>query len=277
MKKLYVTDLDGTLLQNDATLSENSIKKLNQIISDGGYFSFSSARSPASLSYFAENLNFNIPLILMNGAMIYDINTMKCINVEIVDKNCIEEILEIISTFSCRCHIYAYENDDIIIYNKEKEFDNVFEFTNNRTYIQKYKKVDYFKNLKDKNIFYFAFHDNRSIIEPLYSALSKRKDIIEFTYYKDTYIEDCWYLEIYSKNANKGNGVKFLKEFLNIDYVVSFGDNNNDLDMIKFSDKGIAVANAVDTLKEYADEIIGYNYDDAVSNYIFNDFYKKNE
>lgn len=277
MKKLYVTDLDGTLLQNDATLSINSINKLNQIISDGGYFSFSSARSPASLSYFADNLNLNIPLILMNGAMIYDITKMKCLNVEIIDKKCIEEVLEIISKVPCSCHIFAYENEDIIIYNKETEFENIIKFSNNRTYIQKHKKVDCFQSLKDKNIFYFAFHDKSSVTDPLYSVLSKRRDNIEFTYYKDTYIEDCWYLEIYSKNANKGNGVKFLKHFLNADYVVSFGDNNNDLDMIKISDKGIAVQNAVDALKENADEIIGYNFDDAVSNYIFDDFYKNKE
>ncbi|MBR4949636.1 MAG: HAD family phosphatase, partial [Clostridia bacterium] len=92
MKKLYISDLDGTLLQNDCTLSEATIKIINKFIADGGYFSFSTARSPASVSEFVRDIKLNIPLILMNGAMIYDIQKMKCIKIEFMEKNHINAV-----------------------------------------------------------------------------------------------------------------------------------------------------------------------------------------
>ncbi len=274
MKKLYVSDLDGTLLQNDSTLSENTIKKINQVINGGGYFSFSTARSPASISYFVKSINFNIPLILMNGAMIYDVDKMKCINVELMDKESVNKVIDILSKSSYCCDIFSYENEEIIVYNNEKENDEYYKFCENKVFIKKYRKINNLNSLRNKNIFYFAFHDKSSIVNPIYSTLEKQKNI-EFVYYNDTYVDDCWFLEIFSKKANKGNGLKFLKKYINADYSIAFGDNNNDIEMIKYADKGVAMKNAVKLLKENADEITGYNYEDAVAEYIFNDFYKK--
>ena len=65
-----------------------------------------------------------------------------------------------------------------------------------------------------------------------------------------------------------------MKDFVGADFVTAFGDNSNDIIMLKSADKAVAVSNAVDALKENADEIIGNNFDDAVAKYIEKDFYK---
>ncbi len=273
MKKLYITDLDGTLLQNDCTLSERTVKIINKFIADGGYSSFSTARSPASISEFLKYINPRIPLILMNGAMIYDVEKMKCIKIEFMEKNHINAVIDIALENHCNFSIFALENEEIMVYNNEKDKDEYYDFPNGKSFIKRYRKAEDINLLRDKNIFYFAFYDKKAILDPINRALKEKEDI-EYVYYNDTYEDDFFFLEIFSKNANKGNGLLFLKDYVGADFVTAFGDNSNDIIMLKSADKGIAVSNAVDVLKENADEIIGYNFDDAVSEYIEKDFYK---
>ena len=73
--------------------------------------------------------------------------------------------------------------------------------------------------------------------------------------YKDTVIDKEYeYLDITPKNINKDTALKILRDYLNIENneIMAIGDNLNDLEMVKNSGLGIAVANAYDELKEVA-------------------------
>ena len=49
-------------------------------------------------------------------------------------------------------------------------------------------------------------------------------DGINVNYYRDVY-EDCYFLEAYSSEASKANGIKYLSKYINYDKVICFGDN----------------------------------------------------
>ena len=72
IKRLYITDLDGTLLNSKGEVSENTIKKINSLTEKGIYFTFATARSVYSAKLITAGLNINIPYLLMNGVSIYD-------------------------------------------------------------------------------------------------------------------------------------------------------------------------------------------------------------
>ena len=59
-----------------------------------------------------------------------------------------------------------------------------------------------------------------------------------------------------------------LKKMLGADRVVAFGDNLNDLEMLHLSDYGIAVADAVEEVRQQADLVIGASDDDGVADYL---------
>ena len=72
MENLYVSDLDGTLLNNRQEITLFSSDNLNKLIDSGLNFTIATARTPATVVDIISNLNIKLPLILMNGVIIYD-------------------------------------------------------------------------------------------------------------------------------------------------------------------------------------------------------------
>jgi len=75
MKILYVTDLDGTLLNSKDKLSEYTIKAINNLIENGMCFSYATARSLSSASIVTKGLKTDIPVIIYNGTFIVNAYT----------------------------------------------------------------------------------------------------------------------------------------------------------------------------------------------------------
>lgn len=71
-KTLFVTDLDGTLLNSDMALSDRTVELLNEVIDKGVNFTFASARSWNSAYPLLERLNLKVPAVTYNGAFIVD-------------------------------------------------------------------------------------------------------------------------------------------------------------------------------------------------------------
>src|SRR5690554_6856541 len=72
---LYISDLDGTLLNGQAELSPVSRNLLKEMIADGLCFTVASARSVYSISQMLKGLSLNLPVIEFNGAFISDLET----------------------------------------------------------------------------------------------------------------------------------------------------------------------------------------------------------
>ena len=75
------------------------------------------------------------------------------------------------------------------------------------------------------------------------------------------------FVEITPDGAHKGAAVARLCQRLGIDRseVIAFGDNNNDLTMLEWAGRGVAMGNAVDEAKRVADEITSTNVDHGVA------------
>ena len=72
MKTLYVTDLDGTLLRSDQTISAYTNETINRLVEQGMLFSYATARSYVTARKVAGELRAQIPLIVYNGTFIID-------------------------------------------------------------------------------------------------------------------------------------------------------------------------------------------------------------
>ena len=75
MKTLYISDLDGTLLHNDQTVSDFSAKTIEALIQKGLQFSYATARSYATASKVTANLQPRLPVIVFNGTFIIEPQT----------------------------------------------------------------------------------------------------------------------------------------------------------------------------------------------------------
>lgn len=70
--KLYISDLDGTLLNNEMMLSEETIEIINSLLEKGLNFTFATARSMDSVEKITNPLKLNLPFVIYNGGAIYD-------------------------------------------------------------------------------------------------------------------------------------------------------------------------------------------------------------
>lgn len=75
----YVTDLDGTLLNSEQKLSAYTVRVITEAMEQGMIISFATARGFISADIVAADISWKYPLILYNGALIYDSMTHKVI------------------------------------------------------------------------------------------------------------------------------------------------------------------------------------------------------
>lgn len=67
---LYVTDLDGTLLTPEESLSPFTVRVINRLVEQGVSFTYATARSLHSSSKVTQGLTKRLPVTIYNGAFV---------------------------------------------------------------------------------------------------------------------------------------------------------------------------------------------------------------
>jgi len=269
-KSLYISDLDGTLLGSDKELSSYTKNTLNTLISNGIHFSVATARSAATAIKILEGLNLNVPVVFMNGVVIYDLAQMKYVKSEVIPARTARDIIAVLKKHDITGFMYTIHDNEQITYYENLCTEVMKEYYDERVnkYNKPYFKVESFmEKAFDSNIIYFSFMDTYERLYKVQIELRDHKEI-DSVLYRDVYNENIWFLEIHSKNASKYNAVKYLRESLGYDTIIGFGDNLNDIPLFEACDERYAVSNAVDELKEKANGIIDDNNSDGVAKYI---------
>ena len=264
---LYISDLDGTLLTNDAKVSSLSKKLLNEALDDKINFTIATARTPATVINILDRINFSLPIITMNGAAIYDLNKKEYIHTNYINPKLVKEINTIINKHNMNAFIYTLKENHLYIYHKDlaNSAQREFYYGRNTNPYKTFINGDLDSNAK---VLHFALLDSKENIDTLYNEIIKIPNLYVVKY-KDTYI-DCYCLEIYDITTSKANAINYLKNKYNFNKLITFGDNVNDIPMFKISDECYAVANAVDELKKISTSTIDSNTNDAVAKFIHN-------
>jgi Cof subfamily protein (haloacid dehalogenase superfamily) len=267
MKTLYISDLDGTLLNSHAELSEQTINTLNRAYESGVHFTIATARTAATSVHMLQRVKINTPAILMNGVLIYDFVEKKYIKKELLDKDTIKKVLDVMTAEGQTGLMYTLENEELNTYYERLDNTALKSFIDER--IQKYNKQFTKKEFRivDSQVIYFCFLSDSDSIHRLHDSMSAI-DGLRIEMYKDIYSDDLWYLEVFSETASKHNAVQYLRKHYGFDKIVGFGDNLNDIPLFAACDECYAVANAKPEVKEIATGIIGSNDGDGVARWL---------
>ncbi|MCC8073099.1 MAG: HAD family hydrolase, partial [Clostridiales bacterium] len=87
MKTLYVSDLDGTLLNSSQRTSDFTNKTINTLVKKGMIFSYATARSYHTSKIVTEGLCEELPIIMYNGAFILNGKTGEFLTSNFFDKS----------------------------------------------------------------------------------------------------------------------------------------------------------------------------------------------
>ncbi|MBR5425122.1 MAG: HAD-IIB family hydrolase, partial [Clostridiales bacterium] len=250
-KTLYVSDLDGTLMRNDETLSENTVRIINGLVERGLDFTYATARSVESARPIAGGLKLKLPVVTRNGAVLADNATGKHIRKAVFTDEEVALLKELLTDIPYCGYVSCFIGEEMIRTTMEGKHS---------VGLQGY--LDYYKN--DPTMKYMDSYEEmfcglpgyvtcigeKEEIEPIYDRV-RAYDCWECIFQKDTYRDEFW-LEICPKNCTKAKSLLKLKEDLGYDRLVVFGDSLNDVSMFKIADEAYAVSNARDEVKALA-------------------------
>ena len=264
MSKLYVSDLDGTLLRSDQVTSDYTNQVINTLVDKGMLFSYATARSLITAKKVTMGIQAKIPLIVYNGAFVIDNVTEEILIANYFDDT-VFTLLDDLFNNNIYPIVYSYiKGSEKFSFVPELCTKGMNKFIESRNGDVCTNAVSSLAELKLGNVFYITCIDDSEKLKPLYN---KYKDTYHCVFQKDIYTEHQW-LEIMPKSASKANAIKQLKEYLDCEKVVAFGDGTNDIDMFQLADEAYAVENAVDELKAIATAVIESNNDDGVAKWL---------
>lgn len=263
---LFISDLDGTLLNSQQEISRKSQTIIRQLTDAGLNFTIATARSKDSVLSLISSLGILLPVIVSNGAFIYDPLRQHNIIANYIDKEMFEVILEACREVGESPLVFSCKEPEYRVYYRELCNPSIENFVRDRVYRgdRRFKQVRRFSFTEDENIYTVSLSIEKSAVEEVCRVLSERLNLLVH-YHEDIYYAGYYWVEIANQNATKRNAVRFVKEYLKADRLICFGDNLNDCSMFEEADLKYAVSNANEVLKKAATAIIGSNDEDGVA------------
>lgn len=274
MKTLYVSDLDGTLLNSDSALSKNTISIINKLVEEGMEFTFATARSIVSASLVSKGLHLRTPLIVYNGVYVLGSQDYSILFSHTFDKQAAKEILSLFIARGLYPFVYAnIDGVERVSYVDHQMHEGASFYMNARAGDKRFRKVKNIDDLLEGEVFYFTCMNDKGILKPIYDTLKIKHDYV-LVFQQELYREEYW-LEIMPHNVSKAQAILKLKELGDYEHIVSFGDAMNDIEMFQISDECYAVENAIDELKQYATGIIVDHNQDGVAKWLLKNYKKE--
>lgn len=268
IRTLYISDLDGTLLDTSGRITEKTSEIINYFAGRGLDFTFATARTIYSAGAITAGLKLYDLCVLMNGVCIYDLKKQRYVSTESVSQELSEKIISLFEENGIECFMFRICGEKLTTYYTELTERVMESFAEDRrkNYGKPFVQCSDLRDITKGEAVYFTAMNDHDRLLPVRDAVKASKGL-DCAFYEDTYTGK-WYLEIFSSGASKANGIKKLRSLGGFDEIVCFGDNLNDLSMFEQSDLKIAVANARDEVKAAADIIIGSNDSDGVAEYL---------
>ncbi len=273
MKKLFITDLDGTLLNSESRVSKRSANIISSLSRQGALISVATARTPATVEPLLSHTLTTPPAIVVTGATLWDRHEHQFISPRFIDCHATQKIVTTCRLCGVNPFIYSIENRGVIhtlffgsLSAREQKF--ISERSNlplkQVTILPDSAYLDW--HATPETILILAL-GHTSLIAHLAATLSAA-NAYSISTYPDNLNPNTSYIEIFAQGVDKASAVKQLKEQTKAEQLIVFGDNLNDLSMMAVADIAIAVENALPQVKEAADIVIGNHNNDAVALYI---------
>lgn len=258
MFALTVTDFDGTLAKTDKTISDYTVNVIRAYRQNGGIFTIATGRMTEGILFSLNEVGItdDIPVISYQGADIRLAKSGKILHSSALDSDLAEEIISYCKTQGIFCQTY---DDGMMVCETE------------HPHVARYCQVcrvshrlvpdlcDLAKHRPLKKILTWIEEEQMPAIKKqMEKRFGDRCKVCQSSRH---------FLEFFDLNTDKGKALRFLANYYNvpIQSTMAFGDQFNDLEMIRAAGFGVAVQNAVPELRNAADYVAESNDLDGVA------------
>ena len=275
--RLYVSDLDGTFLNNDAVVSDYSKRKLNGLLSEGLNFTVASARNVHSVRTLLGDINLKLPVIGSNGAYISEFKTGTPLLINSIDNDIAKDIFSLIKSHRSVPFVTTHNGKEDCLYFNEVMNGGMQWYLDERNTAGD-KRLRWTENVQGRlgeRIICLNVINRKEHLEDLFAdVIDRYAEHVEINYFENPYSPGWQWMTVYDRRATKDYAIKELMDMLDfpVGDLIVFGDSLNDISMFKIATKAVAVANALDEVKCHAAEITGTNVENGVVDYIALDF-----
>ncbi len=254
---LLVTGLDGSLVGENGQMGAYTNVELNYLISDGANITIATERTPASLLSVIGNINLKLPVIAMDGAVLFDTNEKRYLCCQAIPMEIVKKMCCIFEELNRHYFVNMVLEDALLIF--YGTFRNDVE---KKLYMDMrsspYRNYVYGEFPEDGDVVYFLLVDTIENIDKIEKEIKKQYYAEELLFLRDSSEtpEGYCHFKIYHKNATKQFMVEQLRQRLGITKTVAFGSNKNDVQMLKSADLSIAMKESIEEAKQVSDYVL---------------------
>lgn len=267
--KLICIDVDGTLLNSKHEITPRVKEAIEKAHALGLHTVISTGRMYTDAQYYADLIGVKSPVIASNGAFIKEKDNDQVIYKDILGESLCLELLEIFrkhrtTPYFCTPHKFYYGTILFKFFyivtklfgrrNNNLDMEYVFSWKQWQTVLQQEKE-----DIVKCEIIY----RDAALVEQLRQELAniEQVEVVDSSQYN---------IEITRKGVSKGKAVAMLAALYNLqrEEIIAIGDSANDISMIEYAGLGIAMGNALASVKQCADYITDSNDEDGVANAI---------
>lgn len=258
LKSVLYSDMDGTLISDQKTISAKNKEAIAAFVKQGGHFSIATGRSEVIALPFVADLAINAPAIVYNGAAVYDFEKKEFLFRCCLPPTLVRAFRQAAMEVYPQVCVEVYTDGIIQLLNPDCVMDHYIPAEN-----QPYAYVAPDQMGECMKLLFYGEHKQLELVEKRLYEISGGKGFLS------TFSAD-FYLEILPENASKGTALSWIKRHCGwkADQFAAIGDFYNDIAMLKAASMSAAPSNAPEDVKVYADLIVADNNHDALSDLI---------
>lgn len=241
-----ITDLDGTLLDDNKNISKENLNAIEYFTENGGQFSVATGRVVEATEEYLSKIKVTLPIIVYNGSVIYDCNNKKIISEKFIENNN-KAIVNKIKNDYVNIGIEVYANGKLYVIKNTghserpatKMLDIIYN-SNEDVFSMNWHKVLFVGEAENVNYLERTFEEK-------YGVKGTRSGRTSY--------------ELLPTNESKGQALKEIISMYNLETekIIAIGDNMNDLELLQVAHVSFCPENSSEELKQYTDFIAPSN------------------
>ncbi len=263
--RLVSIDIDGTLLNDQRKIAPRTASAIARAVDMGMAVCLATGRRWNSTVDYVRQLKLQTPTICFHGGVVVDSITGQALHSEMLDMTLARSIIAAWIDFGVPVFVYRHslEMPDVIHQHHDSDHPRVRDFLDHEG--GNVAVVDDLLASLDWQPMRLMTYGYPRHVEACYQQFANL-----YTEEVQVYLtphQDTAYLEVLPAGASKAQGLDWLSRHLGVSpgQAIAFGDNLNDLDMLRWAGLGVAMGNAGRHVKEAADIVTADNDSDGIA------------
>lgn len=270
---LYVSDLDGTLLDPQGRLSDVTRAGLMRLLDEGLVFTVASARHVRSIRKILGDLPLRLPVISSNGAFISDMKSGRHELVHAMPPALGQDIVALMQSrgFTPFASTHGPLGDQLFVEAISNPGQQHFVDERVQQQDERLRRSSrLLGELGDPAVTVVLIDRKEALLDLQATLIAQFGDAVETHVADDLYQPDWPWMSVHDRRASKDQAIATLAERYDLSAreIVVFGDHVNDVSMLRAAHRGIAMGNAIEAVKREAQAVIGHHADDSVLHFI---------